>query len=252
MPWSRLTWCAALAAGSVLVAPPARADDEAPEWQTPPELPVSRPAWVWRPQKAGWVPGGTFAVSHRRHRARPARIEPEEEPFKRMLRLGVEGQSARHGGSLNLHFSLEEERWGMSSRLGMLNLSGEDNPAVRDRLHLVDAHVTYSLAATARARLRVETGIAAMRRPEATYVGPSLALSFERCILGALDMEGRLQWVPLPHTALDGQIGFALHLGVFTLRTGWRGLLLDDHGQATGAEHVRGIGGLFGGVGLNL
>lgn len=249
MPWSRLTWCAALAAGCVLAAPAARAADEEHAQETEPSV---RSPWVWRAQKAGWVPGNTFAADHRRHRARPPRVEPEEETSQRMLRLGVEGQSARHGGSVDLRFALEDERWGISSRLGMLSLSGEDNPVVRDRLHVVDAHVTYSLAATARARLRFETGIAAMRRPEATYVGPSLAMSFERCILGALDMEGRLQWVPLPHTALDGQIGFGLHLGALTLRAGWRGLLLDDHGRVTGTEHVRGIGGLFGGVGLSL
>ncbi|WNG13345.1 hypothetical protein [Cystobacter fuscus] len=284
MPSSRPTWCAALAAGCFFTAPLAEARfgqsgastpedaraSESPSPRTHAASPVStqpeRPAPAPRAEppairprrgllvpRAGWVPRATFAAAYRRHRDYPARQEQfEEEGSARLVRLGVEAQSARQGSGLGFHFGLEEERWGIATRLGGLSLKAEDDAGGRDRLYQADAHVTYAAAVSERGRLRIETGVAAVRAPDATFVGPSLALSFERCLLGALDLEGRIQWVPLPHLQVDGQIGLALHLGALTVRGGWRGLYLDDRGLVDRVVHTEGLGGPFGGVGLSF
>jgi hypothetical protein len=282
MPSCRSTWCAALAAGCFFTAPlaearfgaastsspegarasespsprihdasPVSTEPERPAPAPRAEPPATRPRRGLLVPRAGWVPGATFVAAYRqRHRYYPE--QPEEEGSARLIRLGLEAQSARRGSGLGLHFGLEEERWGIATRLGGLSLKAEDDSGGRDRLYLVDAHVTYAAAASERGRLRIETGVAAVRAPDATFVGPSLALSFERCLLGALDLEGRIQWVPLPHLQVDGQIGLALHLGALTVRGGWRGLYLDDRGLVDRVVHTEGIGGPFGGVGLSF
>jgi hypothetical protein len=284
MPSSRLTWCAALAAGCFFTAPLAEArfgrssestpeDARASESQGPrphdatpvrtePRAPAPAPRAgppTLRPRRglivpgAGWVSGAAVIVAYRQHRDYPAHQErPEEEGSTHLVRLGLEGQSAKQGSGLGLHFGLEEERWGIATRLGGLSLKAEDGSGGRDRLYLADAHVTYAVAVSQRGRLRIETGLAAVRAPDATFLGPSLAMSFERCLLGALDLEGRIQWVPLPHLQVDGQIGLALHLGALALRGGWRGLYLDDRGLVDRVVHTEGVGGPFAGVGLSF
>ncbi|WNG22709.1 hypothetical protein F0U62_00735 [Cystobacter fuscus] len=282
MPSCRSTWCAALAAGCFLTAPLAearfgastpegargsesrspRTHDASPVGTEPErpapapraEPPATRPRRGLLVPRAGWVPGAIFVAAYQqRHRDYPARREEfEEEGSARLVRLGLEAQSARQGSGLGFHFGLEEERWGIATRLGGLSLKAEDDSGGRDRLYLADAHVTYAAAASERGRLRIETGVGAVRAPDATFVGPSLALSFERCLLGALDLEGRIQWVPLPHLQVDGQLGLALHLGALTVRGGWRGLYLDDRGLVDRVVHKERIGGPFAGVGLSF
>ncbi|EPX64247.1 hypothetical protein D187_005381 [Cystobacter fuscus DSM 2262] len=285
MPSSRSTWCAALAAGCFFTAPlaearfggsststprdarasesrspsthdasPVRTEPESPAPAPRAEPPATRARRGLIVPRAGWVPGAAFVAAYRQHRDYPARRpeQPEEEGSTHLVRLGVEAQSARQGHALGLNFGLEEERWGIATRLGGLSLKAEDDVGGRDRLYLADAHVTYAAAVSHRGRLRIETGVAAVRAPDATFVGPSLALSFERCLFGALDLEGRIQWVPLPHLQVDGQMGLALHLGALSVRGGWRGLYLDDRGLVDRVVHTEGIGGPFAGVGLSF
>ena len=275
MPWSRHTWCAALAAGCLLTAaiPEARAESAAepasPHGDVAPARPPPRRRALLDSRLRSGVDAtdlspGRFRVrsgvdatdlsyQHYRTRTRPPRDEWFQEPEpKTLLRLGIDGQSARQGGGLDARFALEEERWGIATRLGVLGLNESSGTGRREVRTLVDAHVTYAMAYTERARLRLELGLASVRFPEVTFVGPSVAMSFERCLVGSLDLEGRLQWMPLPGVQLDGQIGFALHLGALVVRAGWRGLLSDDRGLVTGVIHVSGIGGPFSGVGLSF
>jgi hypothetical protein len=98
----------------------------------------------------------------------------------------------------------------------------------------------------------VEGGAAIARAPDVTFVGPSIALSFERCLFGALDVEGRGQLVPVPHLQVDAQMGLALHLGVLSLRGGWRWLVLDDRGHVDGEQHREDFAGPYAGIGLSF
>jgi len=176
-----------------------------------------------------------------------------EEPSPPMLvRLGVEGNSLREGGAVAFNLGLEERHWGFSTRLTALMLNADDGSEGKDHIQLADANVTFAPLAGERGRLRWEMGVAMARAPDVTFIGPNLALSFERCLFGPLDVEGRLQWVPFPHLQLDGQAGLAVHLGALTLRAGWRGLLLDDRGHVDGVVHRDTMGGPFGGLGLHF
>jgi hypothetical protein len=169
-----------------------------------------------------------------------------------MVRLGVDAFAVREGHALGLGVGLEGRRWGVSSRVTGLRLRADDGSEETDSIDLMEANLTYAAYASERGRIRLEGGVAAARAPDVTFIGPSVAASFERCIFGALDLEGRVQWVPLPHLQLDAQLGLGLHLGVLTLRGGWRGLLLDDRGLLDGVRHRDRMGGPFVGIGLNF
>ncbi|HYO53397.1 hypothetical protein [Archangium sp.] len=199
------------------------------------------PAWI--------SVSGTY---YRGYRPRLVTREPEESRSPVMVRMGVEANALREGGAVALNLGIEERRWGISTRLTALALNTDDGSEGMDHLQLADVNVTFAPLAGARGRLRLEAGVAMARAPDVTFIGPNLALSFERCLFGPLDVEGRLQWVPYPHLQLDGQAGLAVHLGVLTLRAGWRGLLLDDRGHVDGVVHRDKMGGPFGGLGLHF
>ncbi|MGZ3459217.1 MAG: hypothetical protein ACXU86_12030 [Archangium sp.] len=210
------------------------------------------------PRRPVFVPGSVWmspsefygAYGYRPHPV--ATQEPDEPSHPVMVRMGVEGYAVRAGGGLGFNLGIEERRWGVSTRLTGLSLDPDDGSEGRDHIQLAEAHVTFSPLAGEHGRLRLEGGVAAARAPDVTFVGPSLAMSFERCLFGPFDVEGRVQWVPVPHLQLDGQAGLAVHLGVLTLRGGWRALLLDDRGLVDGEVHREAMGGPFGGVGLNF
>ncbi|WP_434385369.1 hypothetical protein [Melittangium boletus] len=194
--------------------------------------------------------GGGVAVAYRPYSPSEFFVEDPPEPEK-LVRLGLEAQTARRGGGLGLHFALEEERVGVSTRLSTLSLRpAEDDGSERARLFLGGANLTFAAAVSHKGRLRLETGVAVTRVPGVTFVGPSLGMSFERCLLGELDLEGSAQWVPVPHLQLEGQMGLSLHLGPLLLRAGWRGLLLDDRGRINGVTLKQRVGGPYTGVGL--
>jgi hypothetical protein len=169
-----------------------------------------------------------------------------------MVRLGVDAFAVTEGHAVGLGLGLEGRRWGVSTRITGLRLRADDGSEETDHIELMEANVTYAPFASERGRIRLEGGVAAARAPDVTFIGPSVAASFERCIFGALDLEGRVQWVPLPHLQLDAQLGLGLHLGALTLRGGWRGLLLDDRGLLDGVRHRDRMGGPFAGIGLHF
>ena len=211
--------CAALAAGCVSSAPGAEAR-------------TSRPT-----------------LAH--HHPHPV-IRPEEPNPRLMVRLGLDAGSARQGALWGVLLGVEGKRWGVSTRLTGLSLWPESGAGGRDLVQVAEGNVTFSPLAGERGRLRLEGGVTAVRAPGVTIVGPSVALSFERCLFGALDVEGRVRWVPLPLTQLDAQLDLAVHLGVLTLRAGWRGLFLDYGGHVARRESREAVGGPFVGLGFNF
>lgn len=201
----------------------------------------------------GWISvSGAYVPYYRRYRPRPVTQEPEERSHPVMVRMGVEANALPDGGAVGFNLGVEERRWGVSARINSLSLNTEDGSEGKDHITLADASVTFAPLAGEHGRLRWEAGVAMARAPDITFIGPSLALSFERCLFGPFDAEGRVQWVPLPHLQLDGQVGLAMHLGALTVRAGWRGLLLDDRGHLDGVVHQEKMGGPFGGVGLHF
>lgn len=176
--------------------------------------------------------------------------EPEGNRNPLMFRLGLEGQSLGAGSSVGLNVGLEGQRWGVAAAATSLRLPTDDGTAGEDKIDLFSAHLTFALYTSDRARLRVEGGMAAAKAPDITLAGPSFALSFERCLFGALDMEARGQIVPVPHIQVDAQAGLALRLNALTLRTGWRVQLLDDRGLVDGVVHRDYFSGPYAGIGL--
>jgi hypothetical protein len=171
-----------------------------------------------------------------------------------LVRMGLEGQalSRERGTVVALNLGIEGRRWGVAGATSALTLPADDGTDAKDRIQLHSAHLTYALFSSERGRLRVEAGGAIARAPDVTFVGPSVAMSFERCLFGALDVEGRGQFVPAPHLQLDAQVGLGLHLGALTLRGGWRWLRLDDRGHMDGERHRDSFTGPYAGLGLNF
>ncbi|PTL83268.1 hypothetical protein [Vitiosangium sp. GDMCC 1.1324] len=189
----------------------------------------------------------------------PPSVEVQQRPEpvagnhnRLMFRLGVDGQALGDGAAVGLNLGLEGKRWGVSADVSSLTLLTDDGTQGEDKLGLYAAHLTYALYTSHRGRLRAELGVAGAKAPDITFVGPSAGLSFEHCLFGALDVEARGQLVPVPHLQLESQAGLAVHLGVLTLRGGWRVLLLDDRGLAGGGSHRDVLSGPYAGLGLNI
>lgn len=181
------------------------------------------------------------------------RYEREPEPRSEvMVRMGMEGQALRDGAAGSLGLGMEGMRWGVSGTATSLALLADDGTDAVDRIHLLGAHLTYALLTSERGRLRVELGAASAHAPDITFVGPSLAASFERCLFWVLDLEGRAQLVPLPHLQLDTQVGLAMHMGALSVRGGYRLLVLDDRGLVDGVQHRDALAGPYLGLGLNF
>ncbi|REG30974.1 hypothetical protein ATI61_106444 [Archangium gephyra] len=201
----------------------------------------------------GWISvSGASVPYYRLYRPRPVTQEPEEPNHPVMVRMGVDANALKEGGAMGFNLGIEERRWGVSTHFTALTLNTDDGSKGKDHINLADVALTFAPLAGEHGRLRMEAGVAMARAPGITFIGPSLAMSFERCLFGPFDVEGRLQWVPLPHLQLDGQAALAMHLGTLTLRAGWRGLLLDDRGHLDGVVHRDKLGGPFAGIGLHF
>jgi hypothetical protein len=181
--------------------------------------------------------------------------QPPQEMRSRnvvLFRTGVEGQAWGGGAAVALNLGLEGLHWGVSGAMTSMELPTDDGTAGSDKLGLYSMHLTYALLTGDQGRLRAEAGVAGAKAPDVTMLGPSIALSFERCLFGAMDLEGRAQLVPVPYMQLDAQAGLGLHLGILTLRGGWRWLLLNDRGLAGGDAHQDILSGPYVGLGLNI
>jgi hypothetical protein len=189
------------------------------------------------------------------HSYRPTtvqQVERTEERSPLMLRMGLMSNAMGGGGAVGLNLAFEGREFGVSSRYNALVLPTDDGTEGTDRIHLTDVHLTWAAWASPKGRFRLEAGMAVASAPDVTFVGPSLGASFEKCLLGPLDVEGKLHIVPVPHRQADLQGGVALHLGVLSLRGGWRALVLDDAGLLDGEVHRDVMSGPYAGVGLTF
>ncbi|MGE6757202.1 hypothetical protein ACQKGO_04235 [Corallococcus interemptor] len=193
------------------------------------------------------------ASYHRRARAEVPRGQRAPRPAP-LVHLNLQGNSFGDvGGALDLYMALDGQRWGMDARVSGLSLEPDDGSSDRDRLTLLDAHLTLSPWSTERGRFRMEAGIASAHAPDAIFVGPSLAASLEACLgPSPFDVEARIQVVPFPHRQVDMQAGLALHLGALNLRGGWRTLFLSDGGHLDGVVHADTFTGPYLGLGLSF
>lgn len=190
---------------------------------------------------------------------RPPEVEQQQQQESRggsrnplLFRLGFEGQSLGdvEGSAMGLNVGLEGKVVGVNG--SALSLTLPTDGGAEDEIDLYAAHLTLAMYSSERGRLRGELGVAAAKAPDISFVGPSLGLSFEHCLVGAVDMEARAQLVPVPYLQLDSQAGLALHLGVVTLRGGWRFLMLDDRGHVDGQAHRDTFSGPYAGIGLSI
>jgi hypothetical protein len=180
-------------------------------------------------------------------------VEASEDdgPVPLMVRLGVQGDRLGDAGALDFFMAMDGARLGTDTRVTGLALPADDGTDAMDRLTLLSAHLTATLASSDRGRFRIEGGVASVHAPDVLFVGPSFAASAEACVgRSALDVEARLQATPFPYRQVDAQAGLALHLGALNLRGGWRGLFLDDVGLVDGIHHRDAFAGPYLGLGL--
>lgn len=172
------------------------------------------------------------------------------QPSTMSARLGLDGAAMNTVAGLGAFLGVEGVRVGMDARALGLMMPTDDGTQGTDNITLMNLHLTYALIAQQKARLRVEGGISSAHAPDLTAIGPSLALSFEACVAGNLDLELRAQATPYPFRQLDAQAGLALHYSAFVLRGGWRGLYLNDMGLVDDVVHEDAFGGPFAGFGF--
>jgi hypothetical protein len=168
------------------------------------------------------------------------------------LRLGVDGSALGQGAGLGAFLAFEGEQWGLDGRALALVLPTDDGTPGTDTITLTNVHLTLAVVAAQKARFRLEGGFSSAHAPDLTVLGPSMALSFEACIAGPLDLELRLQATPYPYRQLDGHGGLAMHFNTLVVRGGWRGIYLDDNGLVDGVVHTDAFSGPYLGLGLTF
>jgi hypothetical protein len=184
--------------------------------------------------------------------AEQQQVVEEGNRNKVLVRFGVEGQALGEGSALGVNLGIEGQIFGVSGAVNALSLAADDGTAGVDRIGLYSGHLTFAMYSSDHGRLRGELGMSIARAPDATFVGPSVGVSFEHCLVGALDVESRGQLVIIPYRQVDGQAGLAVHLGPLTVRGGWRVTMLDDAGLVDGQAHRDYFSGPYAGLGLNI
>jgi hypothetical protein len=151
-----------------------------------------------------------------------------------------------------LLLAFEGEQLGLDGRRLGLRLPTDDGTDGSDTITLASAHLTYALVAQDRLRWRLEAGVTTARAPDITFVGPSLATSFDARLVRKLDLESRVQITPFPYRQLDTNVGLAFKPYPWVIRAGWRALVLDDAGRVDGTVHRDVFNGPYIGFGLFL
>ncbi len=168
------------------------------------------------------------------------------------LRLNADGGGMGHGAVVGVLLGVERGWLGLSARASFLALPDDEGSQQTDNISLMEAHLTVALWSSQNVRLRMEGGLGHARAPDLHILGPSLATSLNATLVSGLDFEARAQAVPLPYRQLDAQAGLALRTNEFSLRGGWRTLVLDDAGLVDGVRHVDVLSGPYLGVGLSF
>ncbi|NOJ96495.1 hypothetical protein HMI51_26595 [Corallococcus coralloides] len=190
--------------------------------------------------------------THHGHDINAPDAQPERNSLRHAVpfsfRAGLLVSPVRGGTGLDFDVGWDAQRFGADLRVSRL-AGREEGSTSRDTRTLGEMHVTYSPLVREELRLRVEAGVSTLDAPGAIYVAPSLGLSVDACLLGPLDVEGRLQMTPGPYQQVDARAGLALHLGGLMLRGGVRYLTLDSEvaplGLALGFAPEFGAGFVF-------
>ncbi|MFP2895896.1 hypothetical protein [Corallococcus sp. 4LFB] len=154
-------------------------------------------------------------------------------PFS--FRAGVLASPVEGGMGVDFDVGWDLRRFGVDLRLSRLMGTGA-GASSRDIRTLGELHVTYSSLVREDLRMRAEAGVSTVDLPGRVYVGPSLGMSVEACLLGPLDVEARFQVTPFPYRQMDVRAGLALHLGSLMLRGGARSLYLDSEVRPPGQD----------------
>ena len=181
-----------------------------------------------------------------------AQVSATSEKLNSNIRLGANGAALGGGTGVDLFLAFEGNRMGLDLRGTGLTLPTDDGTPGTDSITLGSIHLTYALVARDNLRVRLEGGLSGARAPDLSVTGPSIALSMEGCLTQRLDLELRAQATPFPFQQLDAQAAVALRFQALVLRTGWRGLYLNDQGLVDGVEHADAFGGPFLGLGLTF
>ncbi len=179
-------------------------------------------------------------------------LMPRKDTVHSFMRLALGGGPLGGGVGIDLLLAFEGERMGLDGRVLGLSLPTDDGSEGSDGITLAGVHFTYALAAQDRVRWRLEAGFTTASAPDITFVGPSLATSFDARLLPSFDIESRLQATPFPYRQLDAELGLAYKPYPWVIRAGWRALVLDDAGRVDGVVHRDSFNGPYIGFGLFL
>ena len=205
-----------------------------------------------RPSGSFWVDLLVAIFVNSRHPTPSGNVAATSQPNPLTMRLGANGAGLGDGAALDAFIGIEGQQWGVDARALALILPTDDGSVGTDTITLTNMHLTLAVLAREKARLRIEGGFSSAHAPDLTVVGPSMALSFEACLVGPLDIEMRAQGTPYPYRQLDAHAGLAVHLNTLVLRGGVRTLFLDDNGLVDGVVNQEAFSGPYLGLGFSF
>lgn len=168
------------------------------------------------------------------------------------------GANSRPGGDAtvaDLGLRFEGERAGLLITFGARNQTrviGGSELSVDYGVFSLEP--TFAVIAKENFRWRLRGGWSAAGNRAVSMSGISLGSSMVIHIAGPLDLEADIHLTPFPFLRAEAKVAAALHFGFVSLRMGWMGSDITDHGLGLGAgSHLRTTySGVFLGAGLHF
>ena len=198
-------------------------------------------------------------------RAAPRTVESQHEVddrylaqnpfFSLTLNAGTRTRPGGHATVADMGLRFEGERGGLLITFGSRNqtrlISGSEL-AVDYGVFTLEP--TFAVIANENFRWRLRGGWSAAGNGAVSMSGISLGSSMVIHIAGPLDLEMDVHLTPFPFLRAEAKVAAALHFGFVSLRMGWMGSEITDHGLGLGAgSHLRtSYSGVFLGAGLHF
>jgi len=125
----------------------------------------------------------------------------------------------------------------------------------RETYSVFSLEPTFAVIAEENLRWRLRGGWSVALNDRVSMSGISLGSSLVVHIAGPVDFEADVHLTPFPFLRAEAKAAFALHFGFVSLRMGWMGSNLTDHGLGTGSSNApirTSFSGAYLGAGLHF
>lgn len=199
------------------------------------------------------APQAVPAQAEPAHRDVPPGFYLAQNPyFSLTVEAGTTGNQTRdYSTVVDAALRFEGDRGGLLISFGGRTQGYGNTTDIRQTVFALEP--TFAIIANEGLRWRVRGGWSVAANDLVSMSGISVGTSAVMHIAGPLDLEFDVHFTPFPFTRLEGKAAAALHFAFVSVRLGWMGSVITDHGLGRpGAAITSTYNGLFLGFGLHI